>query len=134
MLVEADIKYIGFSDVLDKVTMSTPAGPSIMNFGWDDQVVFSLGIQKQINEKTTVRAGLNHGKSPIGEEDVDSNIGSLAITESHLSIGATRQLGKRVEGSISYVHAFSNDLTSNSSPTTIELEQNILNFQISYKM
>ena len=135
LLIEADVKYIGFSDVLDKVDFDTPAGKTVMNFGWDDQVVFALGVQKKISEKTTLRAGFNYGASPIGEEDVDNNIGSLAITETHLSVGATRKLGKRVEGSVSYLHAFSNELTSNSgSGNTIELEQNVVNFQVSYKM
>lgn len=134
LLVEADIKYIGFSDVLDVVVLSTPAGDQNMTFGWDDQLVFALGVQKKISEKTTLRAGLNYGESPIGPEDVNSNIGSLAITETHASIGATRQLGKNIEGSISYVRAFSNELTSDTTPTTIQLEQNVLNFQISYKM
>ena len=78
---------------------------------------------------------MNYGESPIGPEDVDNNIGSLAITESHLSFGLTRQLGKRVEGSFSYVHAFNNEIVSDSgSGNTIELEQNVINFQISYKM
>ena len=135
LLIEADVKYIGFSDVLDKVDFDTPAGKTAMNFGWDDQVVFALGVQKKISEKMTLRAGLNYGESPIKEEDVDNNIGSLAITEKHLSIGATRKLGKRVEGSISYMRAFNNKLTSNSgSGNTIELEQNIVNFQVSYIM
>lgn len=135
LLIEADVKYIGFSDVLDKVDFDTPAGKAVMNFGWDDQVVFALGVQKKISEKTTLRAGFNYGASPIGEEDVDNNIGSLAITETHLSLGATRKLGKRVEGSVSYLRAFNNELTSNSgSGNTIELEQNVINLQISYKM
>ncbi|MCK5336565.1 MAG: outer membrane protein transport protein [Gammaproteobacteria bacterium] len=135
LLIEADIKYIGFSDVLDQVAFNTPAGPTTMNFGWDDQVVFALGVQKKLNEKTTIRAGLNYGESPIGPEDVDNNIGSLAITESHLSFGLTRKLGKRVDGSFSYVHAFNNEIVSDSgSGNTIELEQNVINFQISYKM
>ncbi|MES0327670.1 MAG: outer membrane protein transport protein [Gammaproteobacteria bacterium] len=134
LLVEVDIKYIGFSDVLDVVVLSTPAGDMPMTFGWDDQLVFALGVQKKISEKTTIRAGLNYGESPIGREDVNSNLGSLAITETHASIGATRKLGKNVEGSISYVRAFSNELTSDTTPTTIELDQNVLNFQISYKM
>lgn len=134
LLVEADIKYIGFSDVLDKVDLDTPAGPSVMNFGWDDQVVFALGVQQQINDKTTLRAGFNYAESPIGKEDVNNNIGSLAVTESHVSVGATRKLGKRVEGSVSYLHAFNNEIKSDTTPNVIELEQNVINFQISYKM
>lgn len=134
LLIEADIKHIAFSDVLDSIDFKTPAGTTKMNFGWDDQTVFALGVQKQVNPKTAVRVGYNYGESPIGPEDVDNNIGSLAVTEQHLSFGVTRQLGEKMFGSLSYVHAFSNEVTSNSgSNNTIELEQNVLNLQITYK-
>ena len=134
LLIEADIKHIGFSDVLDRVAFQTPGGPSSMNFGWSDQTVYAIGVQKAINDKTTVRAGFNYGKSPIGAEDVDNNIGSLAITEKHLSLGMTREFSDKVSGSLAYTRAFHNDITSNTgSGTTIELEQNIVNLQLSYK-
>lgn len=134
LLIEADIKHIAFSDVLDKVAFKTPAGMGQMNFGWSDQTVFAIGVQKQVNPKTTVRAGFNYGESPIGPEDVDSNIGSLAVTEAHLTLGLTRQLGQRLFGSLSYAHAFHNEVTSNSgSGNKIELEQNVVNLQMSYR-
>lgn len=134
LLVEADVKHIGFSDVLDKVAFQTPAGASTMNFGWSDQTVFAIGVQKEIDANTTLRAGFNYGKSPIGEEDVNTNIGSLAITEKHFSLGATRRFSDKVSASISYVHAFQNEITANTAPyNKIELEQNIINLQLSYK-
>ncbi len=134
LLVEADVKHIGFSDVLDKVAFQTPAGASSMNFGWSDQTVYAIGVQKDIDDKTTVRAGFNYGKSPIGQEDVNTNIGSLAITEKHFSLGATRKFSDKVSASLSYVHAFHNEITSNVAPyNKIELEQNIINVQLSYK-
>ena len=134
LLIEVDVKRIGFQDVLDRVPFDTPGGASTMNFGWDDQTVYAIGVQKRINDKTTVRAGFNYGKSPIGEEDVDNNIGSLAITEKHLSLGITREFSDKVSGSLAYTHAFHNEITSNTgSNTTIELEQNIVNLQVSYK-
>lgn len=133
-LIEADVKHIAFSDVLDTVTLETPMGDSEMEFGWDDQTVFALAAQKQLTPKTQVRFGYNYGESPIGEEDVNNNIGSLAITETHYSLGMTSQVGKRVSTSLSYVRAMHNEITSNVAPyNTIELEQNIVNFQISYK-
>lgn len=132
-LVEADIKRIRFSEVLGSVPFQTPAGASTMNFGWDDQTVYAIGVQKEIDPKTTLRAGFNYGKSPIGPEDVKNNIGSLAVTEKHLSLGVTRQLSDKVSGSLSYVRAFHNDVTSSDGTTKIELEQNIVNLQISYK-
>ncbi|MCW8903714.1 OmpP1/FadL family transporter [Sedimenticola sp.] len=134
LLIEADIKHIAFSDVLDKVAFKTPAGMGQMNFGWEDQTVFAIGVQKQVNPKTTVRAGFNYGESPIGPEDVDSNIGSLAVTEAHLTLGLTRQLGQRLFTSLSYAHAFHNEVTSSSgSGNKIELEQNVVNLQMSYR-
>lgn len=134
-LIEADVKHIAFSDVLDKVDLKTPAGTTqVMNFGWDDQVVYAIAVQKEVNPGTQVRFGVNYGESPIGTEDVNNNIGSLAITELHLSAGLTRQIGKKVSGSFSYVRALPNDLTSSVAPfNTIELEQHIVNFQVSYK-
>lgn len=134
LLIEADVKHIAFSDVLDKVDFQTPGGMTQMNFGWSDQTVFAIGVQKQLNPKTTVRAGFNYGESPIGPEDVDNNIGSLAVTEKHLTLGVTRQFGERLFGSLSYAHAFHNEVTSNTgSGNKIELEQNVVNLQMSYR-
>lgn len=134
LLVEADVKRIGFSNVLDRVEFQTPAGASSMNFGWSDQTVYAIGVQKEVNANTTVRAGFNYGKSPIGAEDVNTNIGSLAITEKHFTLGATRKFNEKVSASISYAHAFQNEIVSNVAPyNKIELEQNIVNVQLSYK-
>jgi long-chain fatty acid transport protein len=135
LLVEMDIKRIFFNDVMDSISVTNPpAGfPNPIRFGWDDQTVYAIGVQKEIDPKTTLRAGFNYGKSPIGAEDVKSNIGSLAVTEKHLSLGLTRQLSEKASGSLSYVRAFHNDVTSSDGTTKIELEQNIVNVQISYK-
>lgn len=132
LLIEADIKQIMFSDVLDKVDLKTPGGTQTMEFGWDDQTVYAIAVQKQVNEKTTVRFGYNYGASPIEEEDILNNIGSLAVTEQHLAFGLTRQLNKNFSASFSYSKALENKV-ENDAGNSIELEQNVLNLQISYK-
>ena len=132
LLIEADVKQIMFSDVLDKVDLKTPGGTQTMAFGWDDQTVYAIALQKQVNEKTTVRFGYNYGASPIEEEDVMNNIGSLAVTEQHLAFGLTRQLSKKFSASFSYAKALENKV-ENDAGNSIELEQNVLNLQISYK-
>jgi long-chain fatty acid transport protein len=132
LLVEFDIKQIQFSDVLDKVTLKTPGGNMTMNFGWSDQTVYAIAMQKKVSDKTTLRVGYNYGASPIGPEDVINNYGSLAVTEHHLSLGMTRQLTDKASVSLSYVHAPSNEV-KNSTGQKIELEQNVLNLQISYR-
>lgn len=138
LLIEVDVKHIGFSRVLDTVAVNRPTGyvgpiPASMRFGWSDQTVIALGIQKAIGAQMQVRAGFNYGQSPIGPEDVNSNIGSLAVVEKHVSLGLTRKFNDKVSGSVSWVHAFNNKVTSDVAPlNTIELKQNIVNFQISY--
>jgi long-chain fatty acid transport protein len=139
LLVEADVKRIWFADVLDSISVSRPAGytgtvPAAFNFGWSNQTVYAIAVQKDIGDKTQVRIGFNYGKSPIGEEDVNQNLGSLAVVEKHLALGVTRKFSEKAMGSLSYVHAFKNSVTSNVAPfNTIELKQNLINFQVSYK-
>ena len=137
LLVEVDIKWINFSDNMGSVDMVTPGGTNAIKFGWDDQMVYSLGVQKQVSAETDLRFGVNYGKSPIGAEDVDQNIGSLAIPELHVSLGATRQLSKKVSGSLSYTHAFENELASNNTTpagtNTIKISQNVLYAQVAYQ-
>ncbi|WP_131110677.1 OmpP1/FadL family transporter [Sulfuricystis thermophila] len=136
LLIEADVKRIWFANVLDMVPVKRPAGspvPAAFNFGWSNQTVFAIGVQKDIGGMMQIRAGFNYGKSPIGSEDVNQNFGSLAVVEKHLTFGLSRKFSDKVIGSLSYVHAFNNSVTSNTSPNTIELKQNIINFQISYQ-
>lgn len=137
LLIEGDVKQIWFSDVLDSIAVSRPAAspvPARFNFGWSNQTVYALALQKDIGDKTQLRVGFNYGKSPIGREDVNQNIGSLAVVEKHLTLGLSRKFSDKVTGSLSYVHAFKNSVTSNVAPAnTIELKQNIVNFQISYQ-
>ena len=139
LLVEADVKQIWFNQVLDQVAVERPAGytgpiPAAMPFGWSNQTVFAVAAQKDIGDRMQLRAGFNYGKSPIEPRNVNTNIGSLAVVEKHLSLGLTRKFSDKVFGSFSWVHAFKNDVTSNVAPlNTIELEQNIVSFQVSYQ-
>lgn len=137
LLVEVDIKWIDFSDTMGSVDMVTPGGTNVMKFGWEDQIVYSVGVQKQISDKTDLRFGINYAASPIDEEDVDNNIGSLAVPELHLSLGATRHITETISGSVSYTHAFENEVTSsNTTPAgtnKISISQNILYAQIAYQ-
>lgn len=134
--VEFDVKRYAFEDVMESipVTNPPPGFPAALKFGWEDQTVYAIGVKKEMG-KMAVSVGYNYGKSPIGAEDVNMNLGSTAIVESHLSVGLTRKFSDKVSGAFAYTHAFSNDLTSNLAgqpANTIEIEQNQYNFNVSY--
>ena len=135
LLVEVDVKRIFFNDVMNSIDVTNPpAGlPDPIRFGWDDQTVYAIGVKKEMG-KMAVSVGFNYGKSPIGTEDVNYNLGSMAIVEKHLSFGLTRQFSDKVSGSFAYTHAFENDLKASVGPAnTIEISQNQYNMNISYK-
>lgn len=134
LLVEFDIKRIQFSDVMRSIPVTSPGAPypNVLNFGWDNQTVYAVGVRKIMSDTTTLLAGFNYGKSPIGPEDVDNNLGSTAVVEKHLSLGVTRKLGKHVRGNIAYTHAFHNKVTSNTSTNSIEMRQDQLNLNVTY--
>lgn len=132
LLVEFDIKRIQFSDVMDRIPVTSPGAPypAVLNFGWEDQTVYAIGVRKIMNDKMTLLAGFNYGKSPIGSEDVANNLGSTAVVEKHASIGITRKLGKHVRGNIAYTHAFHNKVSD--GVRSIEMEQNQFNLNVTY--
>jgi len=78
-----------------------------LGFGWENQTVFKLGIAYQFNPTWEFRGGWNYGKSPIdSENDILFSTVAPAITQNHLTLGATYALDEKMELSFSYVHAF----------------------------
>ncbi|MFN3545456.1 MAG: OmpP1/FadL family transporter [Thiobacillus sp.] len=133
LLVEADIKRYNFSDVMDRIPVKGPGAPypSVLTFGWDDQTVYAVGVKKDMGPMS-FRIGFNYGKSPIGPEDVNSNLGSTAVVEKHLSFGVTRKFSDKVHGNFAYTHAFHNKVNSNTTPNSIEMYQNQYNLNVTY--
>lgn len=94
--VSADLKWINWSDTMDKLSVNGPHGVSVaMDPGWDDQVVYALGVDWTVNNRLNLRAGVNYAESPIGAEEVSRNLILPAVVETHYTLGA----GYKVNGS-----------------------------------
>lgn len=118
LLVDFDIKWINWSDTHDQVSLSGPANSfgagvsaTTLGFGWDDQVVYALGLRYRATDTLTLRAGYNYGESPIGPEDVLNNIIFPAIVERHLALGFDYKLDKHWGVGGAYMRAFEKSLT-----------------------
>ena len=102
------------------------------DFGWDDQWVFKIGGEYQVNDFLTLRAGFNYGKSPVDGRylQLPANaqlagqmeamecmriIGFPAIAETHVSVGAGFKLTKNLRMDVAYMHAFENTVESKAS-------------------
>lgn len=93
---------------------AAPAGSTALGendgagFGWQDQTVYKLGASYEYNDKLTLRAGWNHGDSPIPNSQLLFNIVAPAVVEDHLTLGATWRTAKNQEVNFMYMHAFEN--------------------------
>ncbi|MDW8270514.1 MAG: outer membrane protein transport protein [Anaerolineae bacterium] len=144
-----DYQRINYSDVRSVGNPSTnPAQLGAANgpgFGWKDVNIWKLGVEYQHSKALTLRAGWNHGDNPIRARDVTFNILAPGVIQDHLTLGFTYSLPSGNELTVSYMHAFSNDVKGASilpvfmggSPTgneKIEMYQNAIGVQYSWKL
>ncbi|MCL4798354.1 MAG: outer membrane protein transport protein [Burkholderiales bacterium] len=96
MTVAVDYQRINYSDVdavhnpsallFAGIPLGASGGPG---FGWQDMNVFKLGLDWEVNQTWTVRAGWNYGKQPIRSQDAFINILAPGLVEHHFTLGAT---------------------------------------------
>lgn len=150
--ITADYKWINFKSTQDKINLngnyalvsqmtgavvgSTNALPLTM--GWDDVSVIAVGVEYKVTPEATLRAGYNHGNSPIKEEDVFNNMVFPAIVEDHIGLGADFRLGANWELDLAYLRALKkeitgrNDMMGQTSGAKIALEGSSLTLGVSY--
>lgn len=108
-----------------------------MGFGWEDQVVYKLGVQYGVNKKLQLRAGYNYGKSPIPNDQLTFNTLFPAVTEKHYSLGFTYRHSDELEITGAYVYAASNSQCSPNRQNVIgsacvNMHQNIFGLSLGW--
>jgi long-chain fatty acid transport protein len=161
LVLDFDLKWINWSSTHDEVDFKGPdnafdtngdgigdAAYTVLDFGWDDQTVFAIGVQYQIMDDLAFRAGYNTAKAPIDEADVFNNLILPATVEQHLTAGLHYFLGdhwgigstvmiaseKEIEGRDDVPAGFQ-QLTpfSGDSGAKIALKETSLDIQLSYR-
>ena len=145
-----DYQRISYSDVASIANASLVPFPlgadNGPGFGWQDIDVWKLGAEYKFSQQLTLRAGWNHGDNPITSDNVTFNIIAPGVIEDHLTLGFTYTQASGNELTMSYMHGFSNDVSGASilpvfggapapmGTETIEMDQNALGIQYSWKM
>lgn len=86
-----------------------------MGFGWDDMVVYKLGMSYDFNKTWTVRAGLNYGKAPIPKSQTLFSLIAPGVVEKHLTLGVSYRPDANMEINVNYMHAFEETLTGRTA-------------------
>jgi long-chain fatty acid transport protein len=136
--VAADVKWINWSDTMDTLAVHGPGGFQVpMDPGWDDQVVFAIGIAYKLNDRVNLRAGFNYGESPIDEESAANNLLLPAVVETHYTAGADYKLDDHWDIGCHYMYVPENSVTAgpetNAPGAIISLSEQSVGINLGYK-
>ncbi|MEE9303078.1 MAG: outer membrane protein transport protein [Thiotrichaceae bacterium] len=77
-------------------------------FGWEDQDIYKLGVKYHYNKEWDFSAGFNYGESPIPKDQLLFSALAPAVTEKHITLGASYRPDEIMEWTVAYVHAINN--------------------------
>jgi long-chain fatty acid transport protein len=130
LMLVMDVKYIQWSDVMEKFNMvftadNTPENGGFANLeldaaifqNWEDQTVISVGGAYQVTDPLTVRAGFNTSANPVPDNCLNALF--PAIVESHLTLGGGYQFNQTSSVDVSMTLAFETEQTNPGVGTTI---------------
>jgi len=134
LTLSADLKWINWSDTMDTLSVQGPDGYDFaMDPGWDDQVVYALGVAYQLSDRLVLRAGFNYSESPIDENNAASNLTLPGIVEEHYTFGLDYTF-TQWELAFHYMVAPRNTITANSGfpGSQISLEEQSIGINLGY--
>jgi len=136
--IAADIKWINWSGTMEKLAVAGPGGFQVpMDPGWDDQIVFAIGLAYKATDRFNLRAGFNYGESPIDEQSAANNIILPAVVETHYTVGADYSLDDHWDIGFHYMYVPENTVTAapeTSAPgVKISLSEQSFGVNLGYK-
>jgi long-chain fatty acid transport protein len=84
-------------------------------FGWTSSNFYRFGVDYDINECLTVRAGFRYSHTPIRRSQTAVNTLTMQVIESFLTCGATYSVTEADEVSFFYAHGFANKVKGHHS-------------------
>jgi len=143
-------------DIVADVLFYQWSGNEVFDFfGWEDQIVYKVGIEYRASDKLALRAGFNYGESPIkggnstapistfGNTTADAAFANYlfpAISETHVTVGMSYKLDKNMTVSGYYLYAPEASQTATASNfgggyptgTTISMAQHAFGMGVNY--
>lgn len=78
------------------------------SLGWEDIMVYALGVQFGATDRLTLRAGYNQAENPIPPQFTFFNVSSPAIFEDHWTAGLGFQVNEALQLNLAYYRALEN--------------------------
>lgn len=85
-------------------------------FGWKSTNVYKVGISHQLWDCLTLRAGYDHGETPIPKIGTLESAFIPVVVENYLALGATWNFCSCAELSLAYVHGYKKKFKGHPAP------------------
>jgi long-chain fatty acid transport protein len=107
-----DLRFVDFESipVFGDPTGFRPDG-SVTGLGWRNAFVWANGVQYQLNDEWSLRAGYGYNTNPVPAAEASFNINAPGLYQHLLSFGATWQFSKSIGITGTWVHGFKNTIT-----------------------
>jgi long-chain fatty acid transport protein len=79
--------------------------------GWRSVFSVATGVQYQLTDALSLRAGYVYNENPIADEDAFFNVASPAIYQHIVSLGGSWRITCRTSLVLAYLHAFENSIS-----------------------
>ena len=133
--VSADLKWIEWSDTMGKLSVKGPSGYDFaMDPGWDDQLVYAIGVDFAVLENLNLRFGFNYAESPIDGSNAANNLILPGVVEDHYTFGFDYRFSHWALG-FHYMYAPEVMVRAESGfpGTAIRLEETSLGVNLGYR-
>ena len=131
----ADLKWINWSDTMGELKVVGPDGYDFaMDPGWDDQLVYALGLDILLTEQLNLRFGFNYAESPIDENNAANNLILPGIVEDHYTFGLEYRF-EHWDLAFHYMYAPENLVRAKTMfpGTVISLEEQSVGINLGYR-
>jgi long-chain fatty acid transport protein len=106
----ADVRYIDYQDTKGFKETGFDSTGAVKGLGWKSIWVFATGLQIQLSDQFSIRAGYGLNGNPIKDVNTFFNLASPLITQHQSNIGFSYQFRPRAAVSFAYHHGFENNI------------------------
>jgi long-chain fatty acid transport protein len=145
LTVIGDVKSIMYGDVK---SIANPMMPNLMTsplgtddgagFGWEDMMVYKLGLNYAGIDTWEFRGGVSIGNNPVPESEVMFNILAPGVVKNQVALGLSKEVGKKGnQFHVAMNYALNSSVTGPNpmdppSGQTIEIEMNQFELELGF--
>ena len=116
-IIGMDVRYFDYSNAAG--LSKGMSGTVVEGLGWQSVYSINLGAQYRVNCRLKVRMGYCWNENPIPSRNAALAVSSPMITQHVLSCGFSYAIGRGLEMSFAYSHAFRASLTGPYGPGSV---------------